>query len=148
MIRKILLTLTGGILTMPACRPTQVPVVVGHLADVESHLRRLAAQSHDAFLIIQAGADDAFLQLKFSADGFELDHPLVTPAQRARASEVRAFCSERQLRLQENHSTDGTLFLDCYLPADPAIAAQHVTAALITLLGATEATELRFARAA
>jgi hypothetical protein len=144
MWRKILLAFSGGVVSTPACQQAELRDVVGRLADIESHLRQLAA-SPDAFLIIEAGPNDAFVQIKYSRDGFELDHPLATPAQRARESQFRAFCAQHQVRLQESRGTDGTVFLDCYLPPDPVTAAEHVAGALTSLLGVTSATELRFA---
>ena len=103
---------------------------------------RLAAGMSDAFLVIEIAPPDDFVQLSWSTDGFQLDHPLVTPSQRAREQRFRAFCTTIGREAADNPGTDGSQFLDCDLDADPTKAAAQVVSAIRALFGRTD--QLRF----
>jgi hypothetical protein len=118
--------------------------IAGRIADVEGYISRLAAGGPEAFLVIEVGAPDAVLQLKATGEGFELDHPLVTPGQRGREGSFRTFCEGLGLRLKDVAASNGARFLDCYLSRDIAAAAASVREALAELFGVDATTALRF----
>lgn len=128
-----------------ACRAMPETSARGTFADVQQHLERLlSASDPNAFLVIELQDTPHFLQFTASAEAIELDYPLATEEQRRREEAVGAFCRNAGLQIRRTEGSDGTRFLDCDLPRDPAAAAGIIRRALEDLFGASSMTQLRF----
>ena len=117
----------------------------GTLSDVQRHLERLlkASDAH-AFLVIELEGTPHFLQFSANAQIIEMDYPLASEEQRRHANAVRTFCQGAGLRLRQTEGSDGTRFLDCDLPHDPATSAAMVQKAFRDLFGASSTASLLF----
>jgi hypothetical protein len=144
MFRKILLALGGGLAGGTACQSNEMPPTPGRSIQIESYLRQLTTADGDAFLIMEVAPPDAFLQVKWTAEGFELDHPLITMGQRGREGRFRELCTSRGYSLREVLADQGGRFLDCYLPADVPRAAAAIREMLTDLFDVDDTTSLTF----
>ena len=125
---------------MPDLDPTR-----GTLAHLLLYLRQLPTAGDDGFLVISVPeADDAFLQVTWSPDGFGVDHPVVTPAQQSREQAVRDACAAVGHEVQEVPLNDGSHALDCYLPDDPQATAVVVAAILTAACGVSDTSILEY----
>lgn len=100
----------------PAHEPEQA---VGTIEDLPHFLERLlqADPSMNPILIVQVGdVRDRFIQFAAHETEVELDHPLVTDAQKGREQAGRAALVEVGCEPKVNPGSGGTRFLDCYLP--------------------------------
>jgi hypothetical protein len=114
-------------LGLVSCAPSSAAEVVrapGAVADVSAYVNALQdSQVPGAYLIIELGETPDFLQLTASAEGIELDMPLIGERQRMLEPRFRSVAAELGLAVRESRGSDGSRFLDIDLPVTPATGA-------------------------
>jgi len=97
---------------------------------VPEYLERLVRSPDDtSILVIQVVDADPFLQFTGGPSGAQMDFPLITAAERARAPFIRRFFDGRKLHVRGTFGSDGAGFIDIDLPADAAFIAKIAGAA-------------------
>ena len=117
----------------------------GSMADIEAHIERLIAGAETGpVLVIQVVNSPDFIQFSAAPRVVQIDFPLVTPEQRAREGQIRAFFMARDLEIIENYGSDGTRFLDVDLRATAAGVASLTAQAFVELFGTPSDAALNF----
>ena len=131
-LKRILAVLFPSIVA--TCAPTGWSVQErATLDDLESLFTAVVGVEH-ATAVIQVTGTEKFIQFDGGPEEIWMDFPLVTPDQQSREQAIRHFARARGLQVVENSGSDGSLFLDVVLPADPDEVAQHTRDAFVELM--------------
>ena len=136
------MALSTGAAAGTGCRATEMPPTPGPSSHIAPYLQQLTDAGPDAFLVIEVAPPDMFLQVKWTAEGFELDHPLITAGQIRREARFRELCNSGGYPLREVAADAGGQFLDCYLPRDIPSASAAIRDMLQDLFAVSDSTGL------
>lgn len=121
------------------------PLTLGTVFDLTTHIQRLLDAPVGSSLIVEVSdRDDAFLQFTADPQAIQIDHPLITAAQREREGALRTALAAAGLTPYETPRLDGSRFLDCDVPRDAAGAAILLERVFETVFAIDPSTELRF----
>jgi hypothetical protein len=117
-----------------SCTPTGWSVQErANLGELESLFTAVVGVEH-ATVVIQVIGTEKFIQFDGGSEEVWMDFPLVTAEQQSQEEAIRHFAKVRALQVLENPGSDGSLFLDVVLPANPDELARHTRDAFAELM--------------